>query len=151
MGSLHIDDILYSMLNTIWVNVVDCCDSQRIDLSLHILHDGCQTGAHIDDLHIFHYLINLVHCSLKRCHCSVWLHSFGRLLDNFVDSSSLSGSRQLHEFLTHRLHTMMLFHFSCYMGNILLYVLHVLGKCRKSISSEQTKCPVDLCLVDNYL
>ena len=104
---------------------------------------GCQINAHIDGLHIFDYLIHFVHCSLKRYHCYVRMHSYGIFLDSFVDSSSLSGSRQLHDFLPHKLRTMMLCHFSCYMGNISLYVLHVLGKCCRSISSEQNKHLVD--------
>ena len=64
MGSLHIDDLLHSTSNIGWANVVGCRDSYGIDLDLHILHVGCRTGAHIDDLRILIILIVLRMVSL---------------------------------------------------------------------------------------
>ena len=151
MGSLYIDDLLHSMWNTGWADMVGCRDSPRIDFDLHILHDGCRTSAHINNLHIFDYLAHFDHCFAGCYHYSKRLRSSSRLLGSFLGSLNLSGSRPLHEFLLHKLHTKMLCHFSCYMGSLFLCVLHVLGKCRRSISSEQTKHPIDLCLADSYL
>ena len=131
--------------------MVYCRDFQKIVLDLHIPHDGCRTGANTDSLHIFDYLVRFDHYFSGCYHYSVRLHSFGRLLGNFVSSLNLGGSQPLHGFLPHILHTKMIFHFSCYMGNISLCVLHVLGKCYRIISSKQTERPVDLCLVDRYL
>ena len=151
MGSLHIDHLLYSMWNTGWANVVGCHDSQRINLDLHILHDGCRSETHIKDLHIFYYSVRFDHCFTGCYRCSVQLRLSGRLLGSFVNSLSLSGSRPWRDFLLHRLHTKMLCHFSCYTGNISLCVLHVLGRCRRNTFSKQIECPVDLCLVESYL
>ena len=131
--------------------MVSCRDSRRIDLDLHILHDDCRTGACIDILCIFDYSIHFDHCFVGCYHCSAQLDLSGRLLHSFFNSLSLSGSRMLHDFLLHRLHTKMLFHFSCYMSNLSFCVLHVLGRCRKSTLSEQIEHLIDLCLIDIYL
>ena len=131
--------------------MVDCRDSQRIDLDLHILLNSCLTGAHIDSLHIFDYLVHFDHCFTGCYRCSMQLRFFGRLLGSFVSSLSLSGNRPMRDFLLHRLHTKMLCRFSCYTSNLSLCILHVLGRCRKSTLSEQIERPVDLCLVDSYL
>ena len=150
MGIMHIDDLLYSMWNIGWANVVSCRDSQRINIDLHILHDSCRIGTHIDDLRIFDYSIHFEHCFADSYHCSEWLRLSGRLLGSFVDFLSLGGSRPWCDFWLYRLHTKMLCHFSCYTGNPLLCVLHVLGRCRISTLSKQIEHPVGWCLVNNH-
>ena len=151
MDSLHIGDLLCSTWNIGWADVVSCRDSQRIDLNLHILHDSCWTGAHIDDLRIFDYFVRFEHCFADCYRCSVQLRLSGRLLGSFVDSLSLGGSWSWRDFLLHRLHTKMLCRFSCYTGNLSLCVLHVLSRCCRSTLFEQIERPIDLCLADSYL
>ena len=80
--------------------MVDCRDSHRIDLDLHILHVGCGTGTHIDDLHTFDYSVHFEHCFVD--HCSARLRFSGRLPGSFVDFLSLGGSQLWHDFLHHR-------------------------------------------------
>ena len=101
MDSLHIGFLLCSMWKIGWDDVVGCRDSQRIDLDLHILHFGCRTSAHIDDLHTFYYYVRFAHGFTD--HCSTWLHLSGRILGIFVNSLSLRGSRLLCDFLLYEI------------------------------------------------
>ena len=78
--------------------MVGCCDSQRINLDLHIIHIGYRTGAHIDDHRTFDYSVHFEHCFVDCSRYFAQLRSSDRLPANFVDFLGLGGSRRWYDF-----------------------------------------------------
>ena len=141
------------MWNIELVIVVFCLDFQWISLDQQIPHKHYfHIDARILVIHIYDCFAHYVHFSLGYYHCYfMWQHSFDRLHDSFIDSSSSNGSQLLYGFLLRRLHTRNLFHSSCWMDYLLLCATHVPGKYHKRILFSQSEHLVGWFLVDNCL